>query len=132
MKWNLISPLPLTPRQLEEDYRQARDLGRVRLGRQAIYFPRLGRVDCLPYSQVGRVWLRQEEVSAGLCCGRAGFDQFYLMVQDRSGACLRGRVLNKELGKQATALVLERSPGALLGKGEATPPPPGSAPPDAG
>ena len=89
-------------------------------------------MDCLPYSQVGRVWLRQEEVSAGLCCGRAGFDQFYLMVQDRSGTCLRGQVLNKELGKQATALVLERSPGALLGKGEATPPPPGSDSPNAG
>lgn len=101
--------------ELERDYRASRDLGKVRLGARCLYFPKLSGVSCLPYGEIARAYLRQEEVNAKLCCGRASFDQFFLMVQGRDGTMYRGQVLNKDVGKQALAHISQADPQAEIG-----------------
>lgn len=105
----------LSAAELEGDWAQARDIGKVRLGEHCLFFARFAGAACLPYRQVARVWLRQEEVNANMCCGRVSLDQFYLMVQTTDGQTLRGQVLDKDCGKAALAHTAARSPEAQVG-----------------
>ena len=115
MGFRVLSPPSLSQEALKQDFQQARDLGKVRLGQSGCYFTRFSGNLCLPYDHIARAWLRQEEVNANLCCGRANFDQFFLMVRDRSGTVHKGEVLSKELGKEALALISERDPEVEIG-----------------
>ncbi|MDY3905865.1 MAG: DUF6709 family protein [Lawsonibacter sp.] len=115
MAFKVLFPTSLSPQELKTDFQQARDLGKVRLGQSGCYFTRFAGTVCLPWGQILQAWLRQEEVNANLCCGRANFDQFFLMVRDRSGTVHKGEVLSKELGKEALALISERDPEVEIG-----------------
>ena len=104
-----------TLQELEEDYAQAQDLGKVRLGEGWIFFPKFSGISYLPYAQVVRAWLRQEEVKARLCCGTANFDQFYLVLECADGKRRRGQVLDKHLGQIGLDRIAERNPGVKIG-----------------
>ena len=119
MRWNALSSQAYPSVQLKEDFGAARDLGKVRLGHLGIYFTRFAKTDYLPYEQVSRIWLRQEEINAQLCCGRAGFDQFYLVAQDKSSQIHQGQLLNLALGKQALAELARLQPDIPQGVGRA-------------
>ena len=49
---------------LEPDYAKAQNMGKVHLGEQCLYFRKLSGTSYLPYGQIVRAWLRQEEVRA--------------------------------------------------------------------
>ena len=115
MGFKVLSPTSLSQEALKQDFQQARDLGKVRLGQSGCYFTRFSGNLCLPYDHIARAWLRQEEVNDNLCCGRAKFDQFFLMVQDRDGTVNKGEVVSKELGKEGLTLISQYQPGAEIG-----------------
>ena len=76
MKFKPEIPGAVLPTQaLAQDYAQARNMGKVHLGEQCLYLRKFSGVSCLPYSQITRAWLRQEEVKARMCCATANFDQ---------------------------------------------------------
>lgn len=108
------SPIPSSA-ELEEDFRTARDIGKVRLGSQCLYFVKFSGTLCLPYAAAARAWLRQEEVNAGMCCGRVSLDQFFLMVQSTDGKVYKSEVLSKELGKWALDRIAGANPAAEIG-----------------
>lgn len=91
MKFKAESSAVLSPAALEQDFQTARDIGKVRLGRQHLYFVKFSGTGYLPYTAAARAWLRQEEVNAGMCCGRINLDQFFLMVQDTDGKVHKDR-----------------------------------------
>ena len=115
MAFKVLFPTSLSPQELKTDFQQARDLGKVRLGQSGCYFTRFAGTVCLPWGHILQAWLRQEEVNANLCCGRANFDQFFLMVQDRDGTVHKGEVVSKELGKEGLTLISQYQPGAEIG-----------------
>ena len=114
MRWKQEGT-PALQQELERDYRQARDLGKLRLGERWLFFPKFSGTICLPYEDVAKAWLRQEEVSANLCCGRGSFDQFFLMIQRADGVLYKAEVLNKALGKEGLALISSRNPAVEIG-----------------
>ena len=107
--------LPLSDAELEDDWTRARNIGKVRLGERCLFLTKFSGTHYLPYSRITRVWLRQEEVSAKMCCGRANFDQFYLMVQTGDGQTFKAQVLDKEPGKAALAHISARNPEVQVG-----------------
>ena len=107
---------PLSLPELEADYAAARDLGQVRLGALCLYYPRLTAVSYLPLAQVERVYLRQEEVNARMCCAVASLDQFFLMAVPRDGEAVKGHLLNREVGKWAMERLAESHPQILQGR----------------
>ena len=116
MKFKPVLPgCSLPAAALEADFAQARDTGRVRLGERCLYLPKLTGTAYLPYQQITRVWLRQEEVITKMCCGRVNLDQFFLMVQTGDGQTLKAQVLDKDPGKAALAHVSARNPEAKIG-----------------
>ena len=76
-------PFPLEQRDCQEDYDRARELGRVRLGARALYYPRLTWVGVLPLDQVERAYLRIEDIPVGMGCRRVPVGQHYLMAGRR-------------------------------------------------
>lgn len=115
MKFKAETGEALPQEELERDYGQARDLGKVKVGAKCLYYPRLGSVGYLPCGQVVQAYLRQEEVNARLCCGRANFDQFFLMAVTAAGEVKKAEVLNKDVGKEGLALIAQANPGVKIG-----------------
>ena len=116
MKWKAeISGDGMSPEELERDYAQARNMGKLQLGERCLYFRKFSGVSYLTYDQISRAWLRQEEVKARMCCGTANFDQFYLVVSYGGGRERRGHVAGKAEGQRCLDHIAAKNPDVKLG-----------------
>ena len=116
MKFKPEIPGAVLPTEaLAQDYAQARNMGKVHLGEQCLYLRKFSGVSCLPYSQITRAWLRQEEVKARMCCATANFDQFYLVMACADGQERRGQVLDKSTGQQCLDHIAAQNPDVEIG-----------------
>lgn len=110
-----IPDAALPDQALEQDFSQAQNLGKVRLGEQCLFLKKFSGVSYLPYGQIVRAWLRQEEVNARLCCGTANFDQFYVVMACTDGQERRGQVENKADGQSCLDHIAARNPDVKIG-----------------
>lgn len=117
MKFRSLGQSNLNQAGLETGYRQAEDFGRVKAGPDCLFFPAFSGVEYLVYSEVRGGWLRQEEVVARLCCGRANFDQFYLMAEGTDGRVHKGRVTDLAAGRRLLECLGQHAPQLCLGMG---------------
>lgn len=115
MKYKPEFPVTLSEQELEADLQQARNMGKVRLGEQVLFFSRFAGGTYMPYSEIRHAYLRQEEVNAKLCCGRANFDQFYLMLLGSDGVLRKHQVADMARGKLALEHIAQRNPDCLIG-----------------
>ena len=116
MKFKPEIPGAVLPTEaLAQDYAQARNMGKVHLGEQCLYLRKFSGVSCLPYSQITRAWLRQEEVKARMCCATANFDQFYVVLACADGQERRGQVLDKPTGQQCLDHIAAQNPDVKSG-----------------
>lgn len=115
MKYKPEFPVTLSEQELEADLQQARNMGKVRLGEQVLFFSRFAGGTYMPYSEIRHAYLRQEEVNAKLCCGRANFDQFYLMLLGSDGKLRKHQVADMARGKLALEHIAQRNPDCLIG-----------------
>lgn len=115
MKYKPEFPVSYTDEQLEEDLRTARNVGKVRLGELVLFFSRFGGSTFMPYDQVQHAYLRQEEVTAKMCCGRVNFDQFYLMLKGSDGNLRKHQVKDKAAGKYALEYISAKNPSCIIG-----------------
>ena len=115
MKYKPEFPTALTEHELEADLRRAQNMGKVKLGEQVLFFSRFAGGTYMPYSEVVHAYLRQEEVTAKMCCGRANFDQFYLMLMGSDGKLRKHQVADMARGKLSLELIAQRNPGCLIG-----------------
>ena len=100
---------------LEQDYAQARETGKMRLGERFLFFRKFSGISFLPYGQIVRAWLRQEEVNAKLCCGTANFDQFYVVMACADGRERRGHVEDKASGQRCLDHIAAKNPEVKIG-----------------
>lgn len=100
---------------LEREYVQARDLDKIRLGETFLFFRKFSGVCFLPYSQIVRAWLRQEEVKARMCCATANFDQFYLVLSCTDGQERRWHVEGKTAGQACLDHIAAQNPAVQIG-----------------
>lgn len=114
MRW-IHERTPLSPEELTAEYKNSRNLGKVRLGERHLFFPKFSGTSYLPYEQVAHIWMRQEEVTAKMCCGRANFDRFFLMVKDTSGAVRRAELTERRHVEEALSLIAARNPCVEVG-----------------
>ena len=116
MKFKPEIPGAVLPTQaLAQDYAQARNMGKVHLGEQCLYLRKFSGVSCLPYSQITRAWLRQEEVRARMCCATANFDQFYVVMSCGGGQEVRWQVENKAAGQRVLDHISAQNPAVEIG-----------------
>lgn len=115
MKFKAQTQLTLSQEQLEQEYAQARDLERVRLGTCCLFYPRLSGVSYLPYCGLERLYLRQEEASATMCCGRVDLTATYLMAVGTDGKIRKTQLRDLQAGQEALAWVSQRAPKVKIG-----------------
>lgn len=116
MKWKAeISGDGMSPEELERDYAQARNMGKIQLGERCLYFRKFSGVSYLTYDQISRAWLRQEEVKARMCCATANFDQFYVVMACADGQERRGQVLDKAAGQSCLDHIAAQNPSVRIG-----------------
>ena len=115
MKYKPEFPVLYTDAELESDLRGAQNLGKVRLGELVLFFSRFSGGTFMPYSQVEHAYLRQEEVNARLCCGRANFDQFFLMLKGSDGVLRKHQVKDREAAQTALERIARKNPNCLIG-----------------
>ena len=115
MKYKPEFPVSYTDAELEQDLNHARNAGKVRLGELVLFFSRFAGSTFMPYSEVVQAYLRQEEVTAKMCCGRANFDQFYLMILGSDGKLRKHQVADKARGDLALEHISKRNPNVLIG-----------------
>lgn len=110
-----ISTAALPREALEQDYAQAKNIGKVYLGDSCLFFRKFSGTAYLPYGQILRAWLRQEEVKARMCCGTANFDQFYVVMACADGQERRGQVIDKDAGQTCLDHITARNPQVQIG-----------------
>lgn len=110
-----IPDSPLSAALLEPDYAQAKNMGKIHLGEQCLYFRKFSGTSYLPYSQIVRAWLRQEEVKARMCCATANFDQFYVVMDCADGQQRRGQVPDKASGQACLDHIAAQNPAVKIG-----------------
>ena len=115
MKYKPEFPVPFSPEQVESDLKNARTMGKVRLGQEFLFFSRFAGSTFMPYSEVKQAYLRQEEVNAKLCCGRANFDQFFLMIMGSDGTLRKHQVPDMAAGKLALEHIAQKNPNCVIG-----------------
>ena len=114
MRW-IHSFIPAPPDHLESDYTSAHKHGKVRFGKNWLFFPKFSGTSYISYDQIIHAWLRQEEVRAKCCCGRANFDQFYLMVKGSNGTVLRCELGSRAKVDEALERIRALCPAAEIG-----------------
>ena len=110
-----ISGAVLPAGTLEQDYAQARNMGKVHLGEECLFLRRFSGTSYLPYGQISRAWLRQEEVKAKMCCGTANFDQFYLVMACGDGREHRWHIPDKAAGQTCLDHITAQNPEVKTG-----------------
>ena len=110
-----ISGAVLPAGTLEQDYAQARNMGKVHLGEECLFLRRFSGTSYLPYGQISRAWLRQEEVKARMCCATANFDQLYVALSCSDGQERRGQVIDKAAGQRCLDHIAARNPEVKIG-----------------
>ena len=106
---------PLDQEACQEDFAQARELGRVRLGDKALYYPHLTWTGVLPLEQVERAYLRIEDVPVGMGCRRVPMGQHYLMAVLPGGESRRAAVHSRKEGDWALERLAESAPQIQIG-----------------
>lgn len=110
-----IAGTALPPEVLEQDYAQAENMDGLQLGEDCLFFRKLFGATYLPYSQIVRAWLRQEEVKARMCCSTANFDQFYVVTDCTDGRQRRGHVADKASGQACLDHITCKNPNVSIG-----------------
>jgi hypothetical protein len=98
-------------KQLESEYTAAREIGKIRLGEQRLYFRSGRKIYYIPYTNVRRCFRRVMLVPAKLCCGKGDLEVENLVLCGDSGELaqiqLPGTRAAKILMEELKALIPE-------------------------
>jgi hypothetical protein len=98
-------------KQLESEYTAAREIGKIRLGEQRLYFRSGRKIYYIPYTSIRRCFRRVMLVPAKLCCGKGDLEVENLVLCGDSGELaqiqLPGTRAAKILMEELKALIPE-------------------------
>lgn len=82
MKFNPITQTNVDNQILETEYRQARQIGNVRLGETCLMFKSKLKNYYIPYSEIKRCFRRIMGVNIKMCCGKGELQVENLVISD--------------------------------------------------
>lgn len=97
---------------MEQDYKESREFGIVRLGTARLYFRRLRRVYYIPYADIRRCFRRVMLVPARLCCGRGNLEVENLVICTDRGEAAQIQLPGAKAGKILLEELKKRLPDA--------------------
>ena len=115
MKFKSESGGTLPQGDLEEQYRRAEDLGKIRAGERCLFYPKFTYVGCLPYEELSQLYLRKEEVVARLCCGTADLSPVFVMAVGNDGEIRKTQIRDQQSGQALLDYVAKQAPQVKIG-----------------
>lgn len=108
MKFQAKTSVVTDERQLEEEYRSAREIGPVRVGETCLFIRKMTKIEYIPYKEITRCFRRVNLVQASLCCGKGDlqFEHLVIWVGDQELMQVKlpdaraGKALLEELKKK--------------------------------
>ena len=110
MKFIKIADTELDLQTLEKDFEQAEKFKKVAVGEKCIYYMGFMQTKYLPISEIVWAYMRQEDCTGTLCCGRMEFSSFFLMVTTGNKKQQKTYLEEAKDVKAILALLAERNP----------------------
>lgn len=101
---------------LQTEYKDAQEIGKLRLGTGHLYFRSARKTYYIPYTDIYRYFRRVMLVPAKLCCGKGDFAVEHLVICDEEKELAQIQIP----GAHAAKVLMERmcvlAPDAIVGK----------------
>ena len=88
---------------------------KIRLNEQNLEYKKGFKWVELSYEEIEKAYLRIEEVKGTLCCGRANFDMYFLMLQLKGGELLKLECTSKESVKEMLEVLKQKNDRIEIG-----------------
>lgn len=110
--YNLEQGQTAEKQDMEQDYKEGREIGIIRLGKEHLYFRRLRKVYYIPYADIRRCFRRVMLVPARLCCGRGNLEVENLVICTDNGEVAQIQLPGAKAGKVLLEELKKRLPDA--------------------
>lgn len=97
------------------DLKDAKKYGKVSVGKRYLFFRGLFQGEYAALDDVVWIYLRQEDTQTSVCCGKATFETYFLMVVFKDGWVKKQRMERKEEAREAMEAVRRVNPAVDVG-----------------
>lgn len=115
MKFFSLTATEENPEDLQAEYKDAQEIGKLRLGLRRLYFRSARKIFYIPYTEIHRYFRRVMLVPAKLCCGRGDLAIEHLVICDAERELAQIQLP----GSHAAKVLMERmsalAPDAIAG-----------------
>ena len=115
MKFESLTSSAVDSSVLQMEYKQAREIGKLRLGQQHLYFRTGLKSYYLPYQDITRYFRRVMQVPARMCCGKGNFEIENLVICGDSGELAQVQLPGAKAAKIVMEYLAELAPNAAVG-----------------
>lgn len=113
MKFYSLDRIETADKQdMEQDYRESREIGIIRIGKEYLYFRRLRKIYYIPYADIRRCFRRVMLVPAKLCCGKGNLEVENLVICTDRGEAAQIQLPGAKAGKLLLEELKKRLPDA--------------------
>ena len=108
------------PAVLRAEYGSAREIGKLRLGGERLYFRAGLKTWYIPYRNIRRYFRRVMQVPAKLCCGKGNFEIENLVLCGEKGELAQIQLPGARAGKAVMEELARLAPDAAVGRPKET------------
>ena len=101
---------------LAAGYQAGREIGKVRVGEQCLYFREKLKVYYIPYADMKRVFRRVMLIPATMCCGKGDFEVENIVICTAEGEKAQVQLPGERAGKILLEELARMAPHAEVGK----------------
>ena len=115
MKFYPLKAVETNMESLQTEYKSAREVGKLRLGAERLYFRSARKIFYIPYTDIHRYFRRVMLVPAKLCCGKGDFAVEHLVICDTDNELAQIQLPGSRAAKVLMDQMSELAPGAIVG-----------------
>ncbi len=120
MKFYPLSNTKLDDTVLNAGYKNAREIGKARLGDDCLFIREKFKTYYVSYNDITRVFRRVVLVPAKMCCGKGDFEIEHIVVCTEAGELAQLQMPGERAGKIMLDELAKKASHAAVGKPEST------------
>ena len=115
MKFYPLKAVEANTESLQTEYKSAREIGKLRLGEERLYFRSARKVFYIPYTDIHRYFRRVMLVPAKLCCGKGDLAVEHFVICDADSELAQIQLPGSHAAKVLMERMSELAPDAIVG-----------------
>lgn len=115
MKFNPLKTAEMNMESLQTEYKNAREIGKLRLGTERLYFRSARKIFYISYTDIHRYFRRVMLVPAKLCCGKGELAVEHLVICDTDSELAQVQLPGSHAAKVLMEQMSELAPDAIVG-----------------